>query len=72
MEKTWNTIVDGKCFSKNMIAIILIAQGGMSLVIYHSFLRGLNILDSLFQPHRLHRGDLSHPATLQRHDQDRQ
>ncbi|KAL8836983.1 MAG: hypothetical protein Q9176_005984 [Flavoplaca citrina] len=32
VEKTWNTIVDGKCFSKNMIANILIAQGVFSIL----------------------------------------
>ena len=36
LEKAWNVIVDGRCLSKDMIANILIAQGGMSLLAYHS------------------------------------
>ncbi|KAL8889331.1 MAG: hypothetical protein Q9215_003360 [Flavoplaca cf. flavocitrina] len=32
VEKTWNTIVDGKYFSTNMIANILIAQGVFSIL----------------------------------------
>ncbi|KAL9615574.1 MAG: hypothetical protein Q9204_008768 [Flavoplaca sp. TL-2023a] len=32
VEKTWNTIIDGRCFSKDMIANILIAQGVFSIL----------------------------------------